>query len=44
MIFYTNGKIGNSKNRVFNSNNLNNKPIDSVFSDFEIPITAVLLL
>ncbi len=44
MILYIRGKRANSKYHVFYSNNSNNTSIDSVFSDFEIPLTVVLFL
>jgi hypothetical protein len=44
MILVIMGTSGNSKHHVFNSNNSNNKSIDLVFSDFEIPISVGLLL
>lgn len=34
------GTSDNSKHHVFYSNNSNNKSIDLVFSDFEIPISV----
>ncbi len=40
MILVIKGTSGNSKHHVFNSINSNNKSIDLVFSDFEIPITV----
>jgi hypothetical protein len=42
MILVITGISDNPKSHVFNSNNSNNKPIDSVFSNFEIPLTGVL--
>ncbi len=44
MILVITGISDNSKHHVFNSNNSNNKSIDLVFSVFEIPTTAALLL
>ena len=44
MILVIRGRSGNSKYHVFNSNNSNNKSIDSVFSDFEIPVTVALII
>jgi hypothetical protein len=40
MILVIMGTSDNSKHHVFNSNNSNNKSIDLVFPDFEIPITV----
>lgn len=40
VILVITGTSGNSKHHVFNSTNSNNKSIDLVFSDFEIPISV----
>jgi len=40
MILVITGTSGISKHHVFNPDNSNNKSIELVFSDFEIPITV----